>query len=95
MTISYSLFKQGQKNPRLPYLIWTGIGIFGALLSTFLPKTLNNPLPQTMEEAIQIGKNQSYFSCIHKGNVTTYRTVEEDEGEEMPVLFCGNTRSSK
>ena len=63
----------------MPFYIWFGFGLFATLLATFLPETLDHPLPQTMKEALNIGKNQPYFSIIHKWNVQKYLSVDEDD----------------
>lgn len=62
-----------------------GICLFGVILSSFLPETVGQPIPQTMKEALRIGQNQPFFSFIHKWNAHKYRqTPEEDKmgGEE-------------
>ncbi|KAB7504226.1 hypothetical protein Anas_07213 [Armadillidium nasatum] len=66
------LIAMGNSNASLPYYILFGIGLFGTLLCSFLPETLGQPLPQTIKEALHIGKNQTYFSLVHKWNVHKY-----------------------
>ncbi|KAB7504577.1 Solute carrier family 22 member 21 [Armadillidium nasatum] len=67
--VAPSITALGQKNPAIPYYFVCGFSIIGAILCSFLPETLGLPYPQTMREAISIGKNQPYFSIIYKGNV--------------------------
>ncbi|KAL7648662.1 UNVERIFIED_CONTAM: hypothetical protein RMT77_000569 [Armadillidium vulgare] len=66
------LIAMGGTNALLPYYILFGMSLFGLLLCTFLPETVGQPLPQTINEADLIGRNQPYFSIIHKWNAHKY-----------------------
>ncbi|RXG53382.1 Solute carrier family 22 member 7 [Armadillidium vulgare] len=66
------LIAMGGTNALLPYYILFGMSLFGLLLCTFLPETVGQPLPQTIHEADLIGRNQPYFSIIHKWNAHKY-----------------------
>ncbi|KAB7504225.1 Organic cation transporter 1 [Armadillidium nasatum] len=66
------LIAMGDTNALLPYYILFGMSLFGLLLCTFLPETVGQPLPQTINEADLIGRNQPYFSIIHKWNAHKY-----------------------
>ncbi|KAL7648368.1 UNVERIFIED_CONTAM: hypothetical protein RMT77_000274 [Armadillidium vulgare] len=59
----------GAIDVRIPYYFLCGFCLLVALFSTFLPETLGLPYPQTIREALLIGKGQSYFSIYYKGKV--------------------------
>ncbi|KAK4311872.1 hypothetical protein Pmani_016656 [Petrolisthes manimaculis] len=79
-----SLMALGTSNQKLPYYILSGLCVCGAAVSTFLPETLGLPLPQTVEQANQVGNGQSYFFCL------TYWTRQKNEGHN-----CNNTTNRK
>lgn len=45
-------------DPRYPYAILCGMFLTGALCGMFLPETLHQRLPDTLEEARKFGANQ-------------------------------------
>lgn len=49
----------------LPLLVYGCIGIIAGFGTLFLPETTGTPLPETIEEALQVGKNSSFkpFRC--------------------------------
>lgn len=57
-------YLQGTSDQKLPYYILSGLSVFGAAVSTFLPETLGLPLPQTVEQANQVGYGQKYCLCL-------------------------------
>ncbi|RXG56166.1 Organic cation transporter 1 [Armadillidium vulgare] len=66
------LIAMGSSNALLPYYILFGIGLLGIVLCSFLPETIGRPIPQTINEAVLIGTNQTYLSFIHKWNGHKY-----------------------
>lgn len=52
---------------RLPYVVILCLALMGAISSTFLPETINQILPETLEEAYAFGKHQKFWSfAVHK-----------------------------
>ncbi|KAB7495715.1 Organic cation transporter 1 [Armadillidium nasatum] len=64
-----------------------------ALICSFLPETLGLPYPQTMREAISIGKNQPYFSIIYKGNV--HKRRHQTKAKKVSTLDVSESKSLK
>ncbi|KAK6640919.1 hypothetical protein RUM44_012617 [Polyplax serrata] len=53
----------------LPVMIFASIAIISGFLSLFLPETLNQPLPQTLEDGENFGVGDTAFSsCVSKRN---------------------------
>lgn len=52
------LFQQGHISPEIPFFIFGGVPIFAVLLIFCLPETKNRKLPETLEEAKNIGKTE-------------------------------------
>lgn len=52
----------------MPLLILGVLGIVGGVLALFLPETLNQELPQTLNDGENFGLNQKFFEfpCIKK-----------------------------
>lgn len=52
----------------LPLIILGVIGIFGGILCLFLPETLNEELPQTLEDGEKFGLNQRFWEipCFNR-----------------------------
>lgn len=52
----------------LPLIVLGVLGIFGGVLSLFLPETLGQELPQNLADGEEFGKNQKMWSfpCISK-----------------------------
>ncbi|CAL1269581.1 unnamed protein product, partial [Larinioides sclopetarius] len=46
----------------IPFIIIGGCGIVAGILATFLPETLNENLPQSINDAEKFGLNQKFFS---------------------------------
>ena len=52
----------GKSDKRIPYLFLSGLGLFGAITSSFLPETLDCYLMETLEQAADFGRDHKYFS---------------------------------
>ena len=52
----------GKTDKRVPYLFLSGLGLFGATTSSFLPETLGCYLAETLEQAANFGRDHKYFS---------------------------------
>ena len=52
----------GKVDKRVPYLFMAGLGMFGAITSSFLPETLGCYLAETVEQAARFGSDHDYFS---------------------------------
>lgn len=50
----------------LPLLVLGAVGIFGGLLSLYLPETMDKELPQTLKDGEDFGKGQKMWDlpCI-------------------------------
>ena len=59
----------GKTEKWIPYLFMSGLGMFGAVTSSFIPETLGCYLPETVEQASKFGSDHKYFSIkINKEN---------------------------
>lgn len=67
----------GEINAMLPLLILGLLGILGGLLSLLLPETLDQELPQTLEDGENFGRNQKFWDmpCIKR--LVTYCKEEK------------------
>ena len=52
----------GKSDKRIPYLFLSGLSLFGAITSSFLPETLGCYLSETLEQAANFGKDHKYFT---------------------------------
>ncbi|GIY30766.1 carcinine transporter [Caerostris extrusa] len=50
----------------IPFLIIGLVGVSASMLQTMLPETLDEILPQTIQDGETFGKNQKYLSCSWK-----------------------------
>lgn len=57
----------GEINLAIPYLVMFGICALGAIGTIFLPETNGRPLPETMEDAQNLGRGDSFCSWIPTG----------------------------
>lgn len=61
----------------LPLVILGVIGIFGGVLCLFLPETLNEELPQTLEDGEKFGMNQRFWEipCFKRSFIALFEHV--------------------
>jgi OCT family organic cation transporter-like MFS transporter 4/5 len=56
----------GKLNVSAPYLFLAAMAFVGLISSAFLPETLDQKLPETIEEAVEFGKDEKFWSfCPH------------------------------
>ena len=55
---------QGRDMMVLPLIIMGVLLVVGGIFSLFLPETLHQPLPNTIEEGENFGKNMKDFFCV-------------------------------
>jgi len=78
--LSPSIVYLAKVSPILPLLILGMCSLLGAVAAFGLPETAGCSLPQTLQEAREFGKNQSYFDCfcVKKNNRSSIETKEEN-----------------
>ncbi|CAG7837135.1 unnamed protein product [Allacma fusca] len=54
----------GRFHAAIPYIVLTGLALVGTLSSACLPETLNQSLPETVEDANKFGKNHKFWSYL-------------------------------
>ncbi|CAG7786230.1 unnamed protein product [Allacma fusca] len=52
----------GKFNVSLPYLFLAAMSLIGMISTAFLPETLDQSLPETIEEAVQFGQGEKFWS---------------------------------
>ncbi|XP_042901440.1 carcinine transporter isoform X3 [Parasteatoda tepidariorum] len=67
----------------IPFLIIGLVCVLAAVSATFLPETLNEVLPQTINDAEAFGKGQQFLSCSSKRR----SSVISNEDEKSPHLL--------
>jgi hypothetical protein len=55
--------QQGRTNPALSLTLLGTFACIGGFLCLFLPETLGEDLPNTLDEGEAFGKNQSFWNC--------------------------------
>lgn len=53
------VFQGTNIDPRYPYVVLSAMFLIGAICGVYLPETLNQKLPDSLEEASMFGKNQA------------------------------------
>jgi len=57
------LYFQGTvADPRYPYAILCALCVVGAICASLLPETLNEKLPETLQDAALFGKGRKFWS---------------------------------
>lgn len=59
---------QANFNPSFPLLVLGVMGIIGGILTLFLPETMDQELPQTLQDGEEFGKDQKFFDfpCVKR-----------------------------
>ncbi|RXG53286.1 Organic cation transporter 1 [Armadillidium vulgare] len=82
-----SITALGAKDPRITYYFLFGFSLLITLFGSLVPETLGLPYPQTIREALLIGKDQSYFSIYYKGKVRNlFKPVKKNSDQEMKTV---------
>ncbi|KAG7164823.1 organic cation transporter 1-like [Homarus americanus] len=81
-----TLMALGNTDRKLPYYILCSLCLCGAMVSTFLPETLGLPLPQTVQQASKVGRDQPYCAIVthwtkHNRTPSTYSHTEAEKGK--------------
>ena len=58
------MWSQGKLHVGAPYMTLGGLSIIGMAASAFLPETLNQKLPETLEDASNFGKDDKFWSFL-------------------------------
>lgn len=68
------LLLQDSFDKRLPSVIFGAIAVIAGLLALVLPETLNQPMPQTLEDGEKFGQGDTAFNacCIKRSKGQTY-----------------------
>lgn len=68
---------------RYPYIIIAACSIVGVIVEIFVPETLNQRLPESLEEAKVFGKGQPFFG-LPKSNISHEKARKAfGEGTEL------------
>ncbi|XP_017876340.1 organic cation transporter protein [Ceratina calcarata] len=77
-------------NPKVPAVLFGCVALVSGFLSTYLPETLNQPMPETIEDGENFGKHDTCFStCIGSDKmgssyeVTLNQLADKDEKEKL------------
>lgn len=74
---------------QLPLLIFGGLSVFGATVTLFLPETCDENLPNTIEDANEFGKDQSFGYCILCSNSAKKSAqIELTDQVDDPLLIA-------
>lgn len=60
----------------LPYATFTWISLIGTIFATFLPETLGQNLPETVEDSIRLCRNTKYWSFSKQAAPTTVKKCD-------------------
>ena len=72
----------GKIDKNIPYLFMAGLGVFGAIASSFIPETLGCYLPETIEQASEYGRDHKYFSFkVKKSNKNVEIPLEANKSD--------------
>uniref|UniRef100_A0A182N5L2 Major facilitator superfamily (MFS) profile domain-containing protein n=1 Tax=Anopheles dirus TaxID=7168 RepID=A0A182N5L2_9DIPT len=87
----YIVYLGTSRDLRLPFVAMALITVVGALSAIFLPETLHQKLPETMDEGRRFGRDQRFWS-IPKGPPTAANTrCVETELQELQELHKPST----
>ncbi|XP_055526198.1 beta-alanine transporter isoform X2 [Wyeomyia smithii] len=80
----YAVHLGMENDVRLPFIFIGLLMIGGAICSSFLPETLHQTLPETIEQAQNFGRNQAFWALPKKPrNVGEMPNVELEERKEL------------
>jgi hypothetical protein len=75
MTKDFWLYFQGTvADPRYPYAILCVLCVIGSICASLLPETLNEKLPETLQDAAHFGKDQKFWS-LPQGKKKEYQSA--------------------
>lgn len=66
-------------DPRYPYAILSVLCLVGAMCATLMPETLNQKLPETVQDAAHFGRDQKFWSLA--------QTKTNKEYERPPAIL--------
>jgi hypothetical protein len=58
---------------RYPYAFLITFCLLGAVCGTLLPETLDQKLPDTLEDSAEFGADQKFWSCPQRNSNTRYK----------------------
>uniref|UniRef100_A0AAG5CX81 Major facilitator superfamily (MFS) profile domain-containing protein n=1 Tax=Anopheles atroparvus TaxID=41427 RepID=A0AAG5CX81_ANOAO len=88
----YIVFLGTNYDIRLPFVAMALIALVGAVSAIFLPETLHQKLPETMEEGRQFGRDQRFWAVPKRPSTAVpnrageYRTEPGTEQQELTKL---------
>lgn len=80
-------------NPKVPAVLFGFVALISGFLSLYLPETVNQPMPETIEDGENFGKHDTCFamylrsgrktSAAYEATQLTQLTVDTDEKEKL------------
>lgn len=65
-------------NPKVPATVFGCIALLSGFLSLYLPETVNQPMPETLEDGENFGKGDTCFSaCFNRRRVRDYEVARQ------------------
>ncbi|KAL0133300.1 hypothetical protein PUN28_000805 [Cardiocondyla obscurior] len=77
------IFLLDSLDPRVPAMLFGLIALVAGFLSLYLPETLNQPMPETIEDGENFGKGDTCFTTCLGGGA---KTVENDQDLTMEKI---------
>lgn len=74
-----TIFLQGSRYASFPYLVLSMCGLVGALCAIFMPESLGQGLPETLDEANDLGIDQPFWSFLPEKT----RRLGKSDGESV------------
>ncbi|XP_055589802.1 organic cation/carnitine transporter 2 isoform X2 [Uranotaenia lowii] len=82
----YIVYLGTEYDIRFPFIVIGSLSVIGAVCTAFLPETLNQALPESVEQARKFGKNQKFWSFPKKQSGDSKPNVVAMELEESRRL---------
>ncbi|XP_078483503.1 organic cation/carnitine transporter 2 isoform X1 [Ciona intestinalis] len=82
MVMPYLVYAGKKVHFSFPYIVMCVIGVLTGVSAMCLPETLNEPTPDTMEDALKL-KRKYFTSCCGKNNDNGF--VEEEDSDEVRI----------